>query len=143
MKREQLSQTFKKYFNFANPKLRCEINSDEITVYSESFDIASSWNLSFFSAADAWSGSIAQERTEKIKRARIYQGITLKELCGNKVSISKMSCIENGKIKADKDILEIIDEVLNTIHELYKIEIKSESISKYINEKGKNYIQHI
>ncbi|SHH93152.1 hypothetical protein [Clostridium intestinale] len=37
---------------------------------------------------------------EKIKRARIYKGITLKELCGDKISISKMSCIENEKIKA-------------------------------------------
>ena len=39
---------------------------------------------------------------EKIKRSRIYKGITLKELCGDKISISKMSCIENGKIKADE-----------------------------------------
>jgi len=38
---------------------------------------------------------------EKIKRARIYKRITLKELCGEEISISKMSCIENGKIKAD------------------------------------------
>ena len=45
---------------------------------------------------------------EKIKRARIYKGITLKELCGDRVSISKMSCIENGKIKAETDILEYI-----------------------------------
>ena len=50
---------------------------------------------------------------EKIKRARIYQGVTLKELCGNKVSISKMSCIENGKVKADKDVLEYVAEKLN------------------------------
>ena len=34
---------------------------------------------------------------EKIKRARIYKGITLKELCGEEISISKMSCIENGR----------------------------------------------
>ena len=45
---------------------------------------------------------------EKIKRARIYKGITLKELCGDKISISKMSCIENGKVKADEDILKYI-----------------------------------
>ena len=42
---------------------------------------------------------------EKIKRSRIYKGITLKELCGDKISISKMSCIENGKIKADEESL--------------------------------------
>lgn len=50
---------------------------------------------------------------EKIKRARIYQGITLKELCGSRVSISKMSCIENGKIKADHEILNYISNKLN------------------------------
>lgn len=45
---------------------------------------------------------------EKIKRARIYKGITLKDLCEDKISISKMSCIENGKVKADKEIVRYI-----------------------------------
>ena len=45
---------------------------------------------------------------EKIKRARVYKGITLKELCGDKISISKMSCIENGKVKADEDIIRYV-----------------------------------
>ncbi|MGL4740407.1 MAG: helix-turn-helix domain-containing protein [Sarcina sp.] len=45
---------------------------------------------------------------EKIKRARIYKGITLKELCQSDISISKMSCIENDKIKADVWILEMV-----------------------------------
>ncbi|MGL4991012.1 MAG: helix-turn-helix domain-containing protein [Sarcina sp.] len=45
---------------------------------------------------------------EKIKRARIYKGVTLKELCKKDISISKMSCIENDKIKADKWILEMV-----------------------------------
>lgn len=45
---------------------------------------------------------------EKIKRSRIYKGITLKELCGDKISISKMSCIENGKIKVDEESLRYI-----------------------------------
>lgn len=49
---------------------------------------------------------------EKIKRTRIYKGITLKELCTDRISISKMSCIENGKVKADKDILEYIADKL-------------------------------
>ncbi len=49
---------------------------------------------------------------EKIKRARIFKGITLKELCKNKISIAKMSCIENGKIKADKELLKYISENL-------------------------------
>lgn len=50
---------------------------------------------------------------EKIKRARVYKGITLKELCGEEISISKMSCIENGKIKVDEDTLRYIASKLN------------------------------
>ena len=49
---------------------------------------------------------------EKIKRARVYNGITLKELCGDKISISKMSCIENGKVKPDEDILRYIADII-------------------------------
>ena len=49
---------------------------------------------------------------EKIKRARVYKGITLKELCRDRISISKMSCIENGKIKADEESLKYIAEKL-------------------------------
>lgn len=45
---------------------------------------------------------------EKIKRARIYKGVTLKELCKKDISISKMSCIENDKIKADDWVLEMV-----------------------------------
>ncbi|MGL5150555.1 MAG: transcriptional regulator [Clostridium sp.] len=50
---------------------------------------------------------------EKIKRSRVYKSITLKELCGDKISISKLSCIENGKVKAEPHILEYISEMLN------------------------------
>lgn len=50
---------------------------------------------------------------EKIKRARIYKGVTLKELCKTDISISKMSCIENDKVKADKWILEMVAERLD------------------------------
>lgn len=72
---------------------------------------------------------------EKIKRARVYQGITLKELCGNKVSISKMSCIENGKIKADKDILEYISEKLGLDYDYLVRDVEEQIISnlKLIN----------
>ncbi|MGL4763292.1 MAG: helix-turn-helix domain-containing protein [Sarcina sp.] len=45
---------------------------------------------------------------EKIKRARIYKGVTLKELCQKDISISKMSCIENDKVKADLWVLEMV-----------------------------------
>ena len=50
---------------------------------------------------------------EKIKRARVYQGVTLKELCGDEISISKMSCIENGKIKVDNNTLRYIAKKLD------------------------------
>jgi transcriptional regulator with XRE-family HTH domain len=50
---------------------------------------------------------------EKIKRARIYKGYTLKEICGDKLSVSKMSCIENDKIEAEDWILDIISKKLN------------------------------
>lgn len=66
---------------------------------------------------------------EKIKRARVYQGITLKELCGDKVSISKMSCIENGKIKADKDILEYISNKLKIDYDYLVRDVEEQIVS--------------
>lgn len=50
---------------------------------------------------------------EKIKRARIYRGLTLKDICSDKVSVSKMSCIENGKIKPDNWIIEFVAQKLD------------------------------
>lgn len=50
---------------------------------------------------------------EKIKRARVYKGITLKDICGEKISVSKMSCIENNKIKPEPWILEFISKKLD------------------------------
>lgn len=72
---------------------------------------------------------------EKIKRARIYKGITLKELCGDKISISKMSCIENGKVKADEDILKYVSDKLDIdfnylIQDVYEQVISNLSILK-------------
>lgn len=49
---------------------------------------------------------------EKIKRARIYKGLTLKDICEEKISVSKMSCIENNKVTAEPWILEYISEKL-------------------------------
>lgn len=69
---------------------------------------------------------------EKIKRARIYKGVTLKELCGNKVSISKMSCIENGKIKADKEVLEYVAKMLNLDYD-YLVRDVEDQIIENIN----------
>lgn len=50
---------------------------------------------------------------EKIKRARIYKGYTLKDICDDKISISKMSCIENNKVEPDEWILKHISKKLN------------------------------
>lgn len=50
---------------------------------------------------------------EKIKRARIYKGMTLKELCKTDISISKMSCIENGKITPEKWVLDLVADRLD------------------------------
>lgn len=62
-----------------------------------------------------WIGDVIMEilsTGEKIKRARVYKGCTLKELCEDKVSVSKMSCIENDKIKAEDWILHFIADKL-------------------------------
>lgn len=45
---------------------------------------------------------------EKIKRARIYKGFTLKDICGDEISVSKLSCIENNKILPEKGALNYI-----------------------------------
>lgn len=71
---------------------------------------------------------------EKIKRARIFKGITLKELCENKISIAKMSCIENGKAKADKELLEYISK---------KIEIDFDYLVEDVYEQILNNLQMI
>lgn len=61
---------------------------------------------------------------EKIKRARIYKGLTLKDLCENKISVSKMSCIENDKIKPEEWILDFIAEKLQIDPEYLKQDIR-------------------
>ncbi|MBW9170380.1 transcriptional regulator [Clostridium estertheticum] len=50
---------------------------------------------------------------EKIKRSRIYKGYTLKEICDDKISVSKMSCIENNKVIAEPWVLELISKELD------------------------------
>ncbi|MFR7995227.1 MAG: helix-turn-helix domain-containing protein [Clostridium sp.] len=87
---------------------------------------------------------------EKIKRARIYKGITLKELCGEEISISKMSCIENGKIKADDECLKYISDKLQIdysylvqdVYEQIKDNIKSVKKSKHSLEKIESIIKY-
>lgn len=63
---------------------------------------------------------------EKIKRARIYKGLTLKDLCENKISVSKMSCIENNKVKAEEWVLDFISEKLQIDPNYLKQDIKAQ-----------------
>ncbi|WEV14918.1 helix-turn-helix transcriptional regulator [Clostridium perfringens D] len=75
---------------------------------------------------------------EKIKRARIYKGLTLKQLCEDDISISRMSCIENGKVKADKWVLELVAKRLDLDLEYLlcdDITQLNNSIDKYIQKK--------
>ncbi|NMM65046.1 helix-turn-helix transcriptional regulator [Clostridium sp. P21] len=74
---------------------------------------------------------------EKIKRSRTYKGYTLKDLCGDKISVSKMSCIENDKIKPEDWILEFIAEKLQIDASYLKQDIKSQVV-KNIRDVYKN-----
>ena len=74
---------------------------------------------------------------EKIKRARIFKGITLKELCEDKISIAKMSCIENGKAKADKELLEYIAKKIDIDFE-YLVEDVYEQITNNLESIKRN-----
>lgn len=84
---------------------------------------------------------------EKIKRSRIYKGITLKDLCQDKISMSKMSCIENNKIKPDEDILKFVAEKLDLRLEYLKQDVREQitenmaSIEKYKGEELEQYLQ--
>ena len=81
---------------------------------------------------------------EKIKRARIYKGYTLKNICGDKVSISKMSCIENDKVKPDKWVLEYIADKLKIEHEYIKQGIREQiRINIETIQKSKNEIEYL
>ncbi|MDT8719098.1 transcriptional regulator [Clostridium sp. 19966] len=73
---------------------------------------------------------------EKIRRARIYKGLTLKDICGDMISVSKLSCIENNKIEAEPEILESISEKLGLDYEYlvqdiqYQIKNNIEELTK-------------
>lgn len=63
---------------------------------------------------------------EKIKRSRIYKGYTLKDVCSDKISISKMSCIENGKIEPEEWVLKLVAEKLDIDIKYLKKDIKEQ-----------------
>lgn len=87
---------------------------------------------------------------EKIKRARIYKGITLKQLCQDRISISKMSCIENGKVKADKEIIEYVaskidvdyDYLIQDVYEQILNNLKLIKASNYKDDSLEESIKH-
>lgn len=50
---------------------------------------------------------------EKIRRARIMKGYTLKDVCKDRISVSKLSCIEKGKMPAKSWELDFIAKELD------------------------------
>lgn len=76
---------------------------------------------------------------EKIKRARIYKGYTLKDLCEDRISVSKMSCIENDKIKPEEWIVEFIADKLQIDVEYLKQDVKAQIIKNIEDIKRKGY----
>lgn len=75
---------------------------------------------------------------EKIKRARVYKRLTLKDICNEKISVSKMSCIENGKIAPDDCILEFLSKKLDISIEYLKYDTKKQFVH---NLKGFNKVE--
>ena len=70
---------------------------------------------------------------EKMKRCRIYKGYKLKEICGDAVSVSKLSCIENDKIVPEDWIIDIVAKKLEIDPEYLKKDIKEQLISNLQN----------
>lgn len=75
---------------------------------------------------------------EKIKRARIYKGYTLKDLCDGKISVSKMSCIENNKVNLEPEVLDFIISKLDMDFE-YLNESVEEQIRRNVNNCDYNH----
>ena len=75
---------------------------------------------------------------EKIKRSRVYKGYTLKEICGDNISVSKMSCIENNKVMAEPWILELISEKLDI-----DLDYLNEDVLKQVEENIKELKEYI
>jgi tetratricopeptide (TPR) repeat protein len=75
---------------------------------------------------------------EKIKRSRVYKGYTLKELCSDKISVSKMSCIENDKIGAEDWVLDFVAKELDMQPDYLKKDIKQQILSNIEKAKGLN-----
>jgi transcriptional regulator with XRE-family HTH domain len=70
---------------------------------------------------------------EKIRRARIVKGYTLKDVCKGRISISKLSCIEKGKMPAKSCELDFIAQELELPLE-YLMQDEEEQLENAIRE---------
>jgi transcriptional regulator with XRE-family HTH domain len=68
---------------------------------------------------------------EKIKRARIYNGLTLKDISSDLISISKLSGIENDKIEPENDIIKYLSCRLDLSEEYIKQNISNQLLYNY------------
>lgn len=71
---------------------------------------------------------------EKIKRTRIYKGLTLKDVCGSEISVSKLSCIENGKILPESWVLKYLSS---------KLDINLEYLEKSVEDQIKTNLEKL
>lgn len=74
---------------------------------------------------------------EKIKRARMSKGYTLKDLCQDKISVSKMSCIENGKTEAKEWILNHVANILNISPDYLKEDAETQIFKNIKDAEGR------
>jgi transcriptional regulator with XRE-family HTH domain len=70
---------------------------------------------------------------EKIRRARIMKGCTLKDVCKDRMSVSKLSCIEKGKMPAKSWELDFIAKELDIPLE-YLFMSEEEQLEKVIKD---------
>jgi transcriptional regulator with XRE-family HTH domain len=70
---------------------------------------------------------------EKIRRARIVKGYTLKDVCRDRISVSKLSCIEKGKLPAKSLELDFIAQELDIPLE-YLMQDEEEQLEDAIKE---------
>ena len=84
---------------------------------------------------------------EKIRKARVQKGMTLKALCGSEISVSKMSTIENDKVQAEEWVLDLVAKRLGIEKESLKKNIIQEVTDelKKLSENmfSKNYEKEI
>lgn len=82
---------------------------------------------------------------QKLKRARVYMGYTLKDICEDKISVSKLSCIENDKIKPEPWVLKHICDKLKLTIEYLSQDVEEQIISQIdeLSETNDNYIEQL